>query len=919
MRNRSEVGMALATALLVLLLVSAMIVGLSWLVMTDQKLGGNNGDRQLAFYGAEAGMESLTAALANSFNANYNVSSASITTIMTTPPTTIPGIQYLNPDGTNGYQIAFTPIGGGNPNPAAQNHTILSGTYAGLVGLLTPYNLTVTARTNYGSEVKMTRLVQTVAIPVFQFGIFSQTDLAFFAGPAFNFGGRVHTNGNLWLAEGDGQTLTMANKVTAAQEIIRTNLENGWPLTTNYNGTVNITENPGSGLYGSLSQVQGSVTGPSVYGAVSGTLNEPTFANLASGTYNGNIGVKETGVNPLNLTIALPNIGGQSIDLIRLAIPGENGTNPAKLAERYYSQTSVRILLSDYDAAGSCAGSDITLLPMASAGSPLDLRTLAWDPASTDVPPVTAAPAWIPAGSIGATVFPLPTSDATGAAYVPGGDGNWIQAHSPTITGCLKIDYQVAAGGAFIDVTQEMLQLGYTGRKLYSPGGAPVLPPAVTALPGAQVGPSACADPSPNAVIRLARVRDNPSTGAGCVAPWTTIATDYWPNVLFDPREGNLRDNALAGNVLTLAGGMYYVELDVNNLARWFTGAIGASGPLAYNVTGYSLYFSDRRGDRLDPTPPPSIGVASAKTGAFGFDDFVNPGSANGCPDGVLNQGEDVEGDYGATGTDGTPVFRTYGQTPSFGGGALPITHLTPLAGVLGTVIQANPSCGAMGTTWPFATLLNAQDMRENPPLVFRRALKLFDGASFTIGVCNAVPCGLTVVAENPAYLQGDYNASGGGFAGAHVAASIIADAVTLLSNNWNDVNSFAFPYNTGGRTGTTSNYRLAIAAGKGIPFTQPVVGGVGQDFGTDGGTHNFLRYIENWGGTLNFRGSIVSLYYNHQAVGTYKCCNTVYSPPTRGYNFDTDFLTPSLLPPETPMFRDLNTITAQQLILPTQ
>ena len=46
--------------------------------------------------------------------------------------------------------------------------------------------------------------MQTVAIPVFQFGIFSENDLSFFAGPDFTFGGRVHTNQNLFLAQDDG-------------------------------------------------------------------------------------------------------------------------------------------------------------------------------------------------------------------------------------------------------------------------------------------------------------------------------------------------------------------------------------------------------------------------------------------------------------------------------------------------------------------------------------------------------------------------------------------------------------------------------------------------------------------------------------------------------------------------------------------
>ena len=74
----------------------------------------------------------------------------------------------------------------------------------------------------------MRRTLQTVAIPVFQFGMFSETDLAFHAGAeAFSFGGRVHTNGNLFLAAADGGTLTIADRITAVKDVIRTHLPNG--------------------------------------------------------------------------------------------------------------------------------------------------------------------------------------------------------------------------------------------------------------------------------------------------------------------------------------------------------------------------------------------------------------------------------------------------------------------------------------------------------------------------------------------------------------------------------------------------------------------------------------------------------------------------------------------------------------------
>jgi hypothetical protein len=130
---------------------------------------------------------------------------------------------------------------------------------------------------------------------------------------------------------------------------------------------------------------------------------------------------------------------------------------------------------------------------------------------------------------------------------------------------------------------------------------------------------------------------------------------------------------------------------------------------------------------------------------------------------------------------------------------------------------------------------------------------------------------------------------------------------------------SFNTPYVANNRpSGVNGWYRVAIIGGKGPAFPMPAVGAVPADFGTDGGTHNFLRYLENWGGqTVNYLGSMATLYFNRQAVGTYKCCTTVYGAPARAYNFDVNFLTPALLPPLTPMFRDLNVIGFSQELRP--
>ena len=81
MRMDREKGVALITSLMVLLLISAIVVGMCWMVMTDQRLGGNNSSRELAFYGAEAGMEKLTTDVANKFSTEGALTAADITAI----------------------------------------------------------------------------------------------------------------------------------------------------------------------------------------------------------------------------------------------------------------------------------------------------------------------------------------------------------------------------------------------------------------------------------------------------------------------------------------------------------------------------------------------------------------------------------------------------------------------------------------------------------------------------------------------------------------------------------------------------------------------------------------------------------------------------------------------------------------------
>jgi hypothetical protein len=314
----------------------------------------------------------------------------------------------------------------------------------------------------------------------------------------------------------------------------------------------------------------------------------------------------------------------------------------------------------------------------------------------------------------------------------------------------------------------------------------------------------------------------------------------------------------------------------------------------------------------------PNLG--NAKTGDSGLEDAINANSSVGTPDGKL---------------DGVPPGKKFsaedvnqnGVLDNFGANNLGLGFYNGAANVNNQIVTAPPN--------PYVRINScAITARKNWVSGARHVLRLVDGGYGNVPFrTDTVPPsgGFTVVAENPVYIMGNYNsdATDPAWAGnpddtsKHAAAGIIADAVTFLSNSWSDLNStvagaseLAAGSTTtpGNRNATDTYYRVAIAGGKNMNFPQPTWG-ASQDFGTDGGVHNFLRYIENWGGrTLFYKGSLVSLYYSTYSTGAFKCCTTVYSPPTRAYSFDNDFANPTGLPPGTPMFKDVNNLSYRQI-----
>jgi hypothetical protein len=833
--RHDETGIALVSALLVLLLMSSLMVGFMAMAMADTRTRAISGARTQAFYAAHAGLEQLTADLGDLFQANFAAGCSEIDALVANPPD-LPGVTWVQPDGGSGYRIGYTCD---DDAPVAAPLDISSGPFQGFKGLATNFDMEVTAHQLDGSEASLTRSLQTVAIPVFQFGMFSETDLSFFAGPAFNFGGRVHTNGNLFLAADPGP-LTLSDRVTAVGEVIRAEMSNELSTSSSHSGTVRVLTSSNS--FRDLDRDEGSLVG-----GLGSNENEPTWTDLSTGTYNFNIRNGRTGAKRLDLP--LTSFGASPIDLIRRPVVDEDDSNPNVLSQRFFTMASLRILLSD-------TAAEITGLPTVTADAPVSLGTFA--PAGYTIS--TATPAFAVSASGG-------TSTST--------NGIRTAAGTPLLGGFIKIEMQNDAG-TWTDVTLEILNLGIAGRPW----------PALDS-DGDVTGTVCGSDPSPNAIIRIQRRVD----GTSCSST-STAGNTYWPNVLYDPREALMRDGHPDDSPPKYGGAMHYIELDANNLRRWFEGTIGTSGDDAIDVTGYVVYFSDRRGNK-------SATVAGVETGEYGFEDVVNRATGGtwtgGTPNASLEEGEDLNGDG---------ALQTYGRDK-----ILPVTMLGTYTTTIFPWTDVDFDGGSNdGDIDPGDRLM----LRVNPPVFFRRALKLVNG-----GLGNIVSPGLTVASENPVYVQGNWNANSSGFGNPHVATSILADAVTLLSNNFSDRRSFEFAHDVDHRNATTTWYRTAIIAGKGLSFER-ISGTTNDDYGTDGGAHNFLRYIEDWGGqTLNYRGAIASMYISRQAVGTYKCCADVYSAPTRAFAFDTDFLTPALLPPRTPMFRDVNTTGFAQIIRP--
>jgi len=426
----------------------------------------------------------------------------------------------------------------------------------------------------------------------------------------------------------------------------------------------------------------------------------------------------------------------------------------------------------------------------------------------------------------------------------------------------------------------------------------------------------------------------SPGPPASSATPQSLTQYNWYPINFYDAREGEGRDVTTyqggTNDTCSVNGLMNAVEIDVGNLASWLANSTSGKNVDYLAQNGYVLYFSDRRGMLLNPHPP--MGGSAAKSGDSGLEDVINPGSSSNTPNGTLDTAEDV---------------NQNGYLDGFGAANLGLGFSNDGATSLNATI--NPSSGAADN--PFTRIQTCGTTgRKNWVSGARHVLKLVDGSLGNLplsppitvtnpdGTTSTFNGGFTVASENPVYIQDDYNSGPtdtfftGATAGkpgadtttpVHSPAAIVADTVTFLSDNWDDYNSMLkTPAQPQGNRQAASDtyYRVAVAAGKTLTFAHPSWENNGSNYpeGTDGGVGNFLRFLEDWNSgnsTMHYGGSIVEMFYNTYNTGAFKCCTyTVYQPPFRDYYFDPDFTTPQGLPPGTPLFRDVESLSYRQL-----
>src|SRR5262252_3201966 len=157
MSHNNSRGFTLIAALLLTVLLSGVAVKLLYMVSNKARINGNDLEGNLAYYGAEAGIENLTSQLSQLYQTSQSPNSAALNALVSPAnyPTAVSGsnISHMNYVETITWPATRTD-GTACPNapdPCGSWDIVGSGPNQGMVATLIPFTLQVTATRQAGT------------------------------------------------------------------------------------------------------------------------------------------------------------------------------------------------------------------------------------------------------------------------------------------------------------------------------------------------------------------------------------------------------------------------------------------------------------------------------------------------------------------------------------------------------------------------------------------------------------------------------------------------------------------------------------------------------------------------------------------------------------------------------------------------
>ena len=959
--DSNQRGSAIVIAVFILVLLSAFVALALSRTATEAAAVGNEASEARTFYAAQGSLEMMTRNFNKVFEVKLSPADSDFNPLRIAG---VPGFTSAQYDFNQQVDLVgdavITPID--------------TGPFAGLSATQDKWRLrTTTTDARSGIQVQLTRNILNNLIPIFQFGIFYNDDMELHPGARFDFGGRVHSNGSLFLMSKDTAGIYFSSRVSAVGEIIADVNRNGKAWNTDWGENVQILN---GGIYVQLTHDKGSALStpangaalfrdpnkplynpdmPPVYTSANWTANEATFG--------GNLLARQKSLD-LPLKIASTN-AGKALDYVELIkrgksvgdlynaggtptapniapVPANTADTEVTVSERYYYKKGIRISIADSKAKlPGCASGTGTAAIAGPCGVRLD---------GASAKPAGANP-WGAADGNGSHGYqPLPMKDGYQATRLNGerfrtsAGEVWIKIE--------LVDKDSTNAIVSKDVTEDILSLGVTEVAPFassisgygSKDARSVIKLQRFAIPGNGI----TATDNPNTtflsigganynVVKVSEYayKNGSQTGQN-INPDNAVSSDNtnhsqiisvldskgtgtqykivpFPIEMFDAREGIynvdtgvFNASSTYGTNVPWAGVMSMVDIDVANLKTFLEGGFNSTMPI--NTNFYASRTPNKPLSNADvPQNKGWVVYASDRRGDSDFDGEYDMEDVFGGNDGNLQTGEDVNKN-GLLDVNYTGEAVKYVAGGLFASAAIPGSYVPP--GYAATIDH------------PF----------------YRRGFRLIRGQQLPGNFDFADPSntkGFTFASENGVYVQGNYNAYGirpgstgsptpsedyfpqgkifingvdkGTSDGAsHVPASVVGDAVYVLSNSWNDAKSFLYPYAPGSRKATETYTRFAMLAGD--PLSSLLVAGTPNQGSGDarlsGGVHNFKRYLEDWGGVnLYYCGSLINLYNSHNNTGTQKS-GGVYGAPNRNWVFDSTFLDLKRLPPGTPYFQ---------------